>query len=399
MSDAVSDTDLKNRLKKMEKAFVEKFDKPPTVFVRAPGRVNLIGEHTDYNEGFVFPCAIDREMIVAASLNESGVVSAYSLDYDESTLFPVGHIAHSTEQPWTNYLRGVVDVVGRQVREIDGLNLVTSGNVPQGAGLSSSAAFEVALVSVIDVLYGLNLNKTAVALLAQKAENEFVGVQCGIMDQFVSAHGKKDAAIFIDCRSLEHKAVRLNLEANGYSIVITHSGVNRGLVNSEYNARRAECAEGVRTLAEITGRHLSSLRDISIGELNEHQDRLSDKVFRRCHHVISENARVTAAVDALEKGDIGHFGELMNASHLSLKNDFEVSVEQIDHLVQLTQAHKTVKGARLTGAGFGGCTVAIMETAGIDSYRREVIAPYEMHTGKKTAVYVCTAEAGVTSLS
>ena len=385
----------KDRIGEMQKAFVEKFGAAPSVIVRAPGRVNLIGEHTDYNEGFVFPAAIDREMIVAASTNESDVISAYSLDYDESVSFSVEQIAASAEHQWSNYLRGVVDVLVKKKYKIAGLNLVTSGNVPQGAGLSSSAAFEVALVSVLNLLYDLNIDKTEIALLAQKAENDFVGVQCGIMDQFVSALGEEDAAIMIDCRSLEYKVVPLKLEEKGYSIVITHSGVHRGLVNSEYNARRAECAEGVTRLAELTGRPLNSLRDVTLQDLFDHKNALADKVFRRSLHVVSENQRVLDAVSALENEDIDGFGTLMNESHESMKTNFEISTDEIDLLVGLTQKFAAARGARMTGAGFGGCTVAVIETSSINDYKDTVIAEYEKATGKQTSVYVCAAKKGV----
>lgn len=383
------------RINNLQETFLEKYGAQPKVIVRAPGRVNLIGEHTDYNEGFVFPAAIDREMIIAAAPSDDEIVSAYSLDYHEDVSFSTDEIPNNDDKHhWSAYLRGVVDVVTKNGGNIGGLNLVTSGNVPQGAGLSSSASFEVGLVTVLDALFSLNLSKKELALLAQKAENEFVGVQCGIMDQFVSAMGEEDSAIQIDCRSLEYRAVPLNLEKNGYSIVITHSGVHRGLVDSEYNARRNECLEGVRLLSQLRGAHLSSLRDVSLVDLSQHKESLPERIYRRCLHVVSENQRVLDAVAALENGDIQRFGYLMNESHESMKTNYEISTPEIDVLVKLTQALPATSGSRLTGAGFGGCTVSLIRSSEVDNYKNIVIPRYEKETGNQTSVYVCSAKQG-----
>lgn len=387
------------RINNLRQTFQEKFGSQPKVIVRAPGRVNLIGEHTDYNEGFVFPAAIDREMIIAAAPSEDEVVSAYSLDYSEDVSFSAIKIPNNDDKHhWSAYLRGVVDVVTKSGGKIGGLNLVTSGNVPQGAGLSSSASFEVGLVAVLDELFSLNLSKKDIALLAQKAENEFVGVQCGIMDQFVSSMGEEDSAIQIDCRSLEYRTVPLNLEKNGYSIVITHSGVHRGLVDSEYNARRKECVEGVKLLSQLKGEPLPSLRDVSLRDLSLHKESLPERTYRRCLHVVSENQRVLDAVDALEGGDIQRFGKLMNESHESMKTNYEISTPEIDVLVKLTQALPATSGSRLTGAGFGGCTVSLIRSSDVETYKNTVIPQYEKEVGKQTCVYVCSAKKGVSLL-
>lgn len=383
-----------DRLRFIRNSFQQQYGLPPQLMVRAPGRVNLIGEHTDYNEGFVFPAAIDREMIVAASASDSDRVRAFSLDYDKTDSFELENVGHSDEHAWSNYLRGVVDTLQKSGFKLKGLDVLLSGNVPQGAGLSSSAAFEVAVATVCNNIFDLGISKKDIALLAQKAENNFVGVQCGIMDQFISALGEEDAALMIDCKTLDFRAVPLRLSSSGYSIVITNSGVRRGLVDSEYNARRTECAQGAKLLSKLTGRPLSSLRDATLTDLEKHGSSLPDKVRKRSMHVVSENGRVLDAVKALEAGDIAHFGKLMNESHISMRDDFEISCPEINTLVDLSQAFSGVVGARLTGAGFGGCTVALVANDHVEGFKTSVIPTYEAKTGKTAELYVCTATAG-----
>lgn len=378
----------------LREAFSKQFGSEPLLVVRAPGRVNLIGEHTDYNEGFVFPAAIDREMLIAAGPSGDERVSALSMDYNELDVVDLKHIEHSEEHPWSNYFRAVLDILYKAGYELKGFNAVLSGNVPQGAGLSSSAAFEVAVATTCNALFDLGISKKDVALLSQKSENQFIGVQCGIMDQFISALGEDDSALMIDCKSLSYKAVPLRLATGGYSIVITNSGVRRGLVDSEYNARRNECSEGAKQLSRLTGRDIKTLRDARLEDLISHETSLPDKVFKRSKHVVSENQRVLDAVDALERGDIKRFGQLMNESHVSMKDDFEISCSEIDQLVEMSQNFPGVAGARLTGAGFGGCTVAIVESAQVQKFKEELIPKYESQTGKKAEVYVCSATAG-----
>lgn len=388
-----------SRVSAVTDAFIQQFHAKPQFVVRAPGRVNLIGEHTDYNEGFVFPTAIDREMIIAATPNGSDEIVAYSLDYQETDRFNLSGIGKSDEHPWADYLRGVLSTLQKRKFVVSGFNAVLAGNVPQGAGLSSSAAYEVAVVTLCNEIDELSIGGKDVALIAQQAENEFVDMQCGIMDQFISALGQEDAALMIDCRSLDYRAVPLKLSERGYSIVITNSGVRRGLVDSEYNARRSECADGVKLLSKLTGRNLNSLRDIEIGEFETHSGQLPAKVVQRCRHVISENKRVIDAVSALESSDLERFGKLMNQSHVSLRDDFEVSCSEVDQLVELSQKHPGVLGARMTGAGFGGCTVAIIANDAVDSFRKSVIPQYEKQTGRKTEIYVCASTAGAQLLT
>lgn len=394
---ALSNTLRPARLQPLMDAFSKQFGNQPQLLVRAPGRVNLIGEHTDYNEGFVFPAAIDREMMLAASMKDSDQVQVFSLDYGEFDSFDLNNLSHSETHPWSNYLRAVLDILQKAGHKLRGFDAVLSGNVPQGAGLSSSAAFEVAVATMCNTFFNLGISKKDIALLSQKAENQFIGVQCGIMDQFISALGDEDSALMIDCKTLDFKVVPLKLSHQGYSIVITNSGVRRGLVDSEYNARRQECSEGVRALSGLTGRVMNSLRDVSIANLEEHGDALPDKVRRRSRHVVTENQRVLDAVKALEAGDIKQFGKLMNESHESMRDDFEISCAEINRLVELSQAFEGVAGARLTGAGFGGCTVAIVENKQVENFKQVVIPKYENETGRTAEVYVCTATAGAES--
>jgi galactokinase len=391
-----------DRVEAVKAAFVEKFGAEPEFIVRAPGRVNLLGEHTDYNDGFVFPAAIDREMIIAASPKADRKdldVVLYSLDYEQEDTFNLNKLAKSPEHPWSDYARAMLYIWQACAFKTRAFNAVISGNVPQGAGLSSSAAYEVAVGALLNEMLALGIAPKQLALLAQKAENKFVGVQCGIMDQFISALGRKDAALLIDCRTLDFRPVPLRLAESGMAIVITHSGVRRGLVDSEYNARRAECQEAVKLLKEALGRDdIKALRDVSLAEFKKHAKALPKGVAKRAKHVISENERVLEAVEALQKGKLEAFGKLMNASHASLRDDYEVSCPELDALVELTQAHPGVVGARMTGAGFGGCTVALMSADAVEAFKSGVVPAYEERTGKKAEVYVCDAVAGASVL-
>lgn len=383
-----------SRIENLSQVFSQRFGSHPEFVVAAPGRVNLIGEHTDYNEGFVLPVAIDREMLIAARRNGGSTVNVFSADYQSADVFDLKHIRPNVEQPWANYLRGSLHVLLKDGFALHGFDAVLSGNVPQGAGLSSSAAYEVAVITLACALSGTTLDGKTRALLAQKAENEFIGVQCGIMDQFISALGRRGFALFLDCRSLEFQQIPLNLEQHDAAVVITNSGVKRGLVDSAYNARRDECDQGRQILSTLLGRQMSSLRDISEIEFRANEQSLPDTVARRCRHVITENARVEAAVSALSVGDLTEFGKLMNASHISLRDDFQVSHPDVDLLVDLTWRHPDVMGCRMTGAGFGGCTVAIMARSAIDSYISDVVPKYTTQTKREAQVFVCRSENG-----
>ena len=354
-------------------------------FARAPGRVNLIGEHTDYNDGFVFPMAIDREVLIAGRRRADRTVRLYSLEYRQASEFDLDDVRKDETAKWSNYFRGVVDVLQREGAALSGVDAVILGDVPQGAGLSSSAAFEVAALALLSALNGLSLSPERRAVLGQRAENEFVGVACGIMDQFISSAGKAGHGLFLDCRSLEYKHVPLRLE--NAAVVVVNTNKRRGLVDSEYNARRRECEEGARAFAAwIPG--VRALRDVSVGDFERHAGKLAPVVRKRCRHVVTECDRVLRTLEALERGDLAAFGRLMNESHDSLQGDFEVSCAELDLVVSIARSTPGVYGARMTGAGFGGCAVALVDAGAVDELARRIAAEYPGRTGLEPDVYV-----------
>lgn len=354
--------------------------------VRAPGRVNLLGEHTDYNQGFVFPMAIDAGIQIAGELNGTGRVNLYSLNYAAKESFLLEEITPSKSNTWVNYIKGVVWQFQKLGLQPQGADLVIQGNVPQGAGLSSSAALEVAAALLLDALHGWGLGAVDLVKLAQKAENEFVGVACGIMDQFASMLGQKDHALFLDCRSLEYEAVPLPLEKQGYAVAVVNSGVRRGLAGSEYNTRRQQCEEAVQRLQnELPG--VESLRDVSLVDLSL-VNQLPDPLARRARHVVMENARVQQGVTALKAGELEEFGRLLTASHKSLRDDYEVSCTELDLLVELALQVPGVLGSRMTGAGFGGCTIALVPQTSLPAFEKTVSEEYQRHTGIQPEIFV-----------
>lgn len=378
-------------LPNIRQRFAEIFGGEPVAVVRAPGRVNLIGEHTDYNDGYVLPVAIDRSVLVAAAPRDDRQVVIYALDFGESVEFSLDDIRHDQTKTWSNYQRGVAYFLEERGIKLPGLNAVVTGDVPIGSGLSSSAAVEVSMAYTWQVLTGFKLSRVELALLCQRAEHEFVGMNCGIMDQFVSALGQRDHALLIDCRSLHYQPVPLPAEA---AVVVADTMKRRGLLDSEYNTRRQECEEGVRILQRYLP-EARSLRDISAAQFVEYKAQLSEKVRKRCRHVIYENERVLRGVAALRAGDLDAFGWLMNESHSSLRNDYEVSCPELDIMVKAAWKVDGVYGSRMTGAGFGGCTVSLVAEEAIGDFRARVAAAYEEATGIVPQIYVCRAEDGV----
>ena len=366
-------------------AFQAAYGGSPEVVVAAPGRVNLIGEHTDYNDGFVMPVAIDRQIVIAAGRRPDRRIELRSLDMGGMASFSLDHITHDDQQRWSNYERGVAKIFLEASLAIGGLNAVITGDVPIGAGLSSSAAVEVATGYTFKTLYDLDLNRVQLALLAQRAENDFVGMRCGIMDQYISALGRANHALLIDCRSLDYRLVPLPA---GGSIIVCDTRVQRGLVDSEYNARRRECEAGARLLG------VEALRDVTPEELEARANELSPLTLKRCRHVVYENQRVLDGMAALEAGDLRAFGQLMYASHASLRDDYEVSCPQLDAMVEATREAPGVCGARMTGAGFGGCTVNLVDSAQAQAFAKQVTAAYTQATGLTPAIHVCKAEDG-----
>ncbi|MEJ6950978.1 galactokinase [Natronospora cellulosivora (SeqCode)] len=358
----------------------------------APGRVNLIGEHTDYNDGFVLPMAIEKDIRMAIQLREDQVVRAYSLDYEKEVLFSLLDLEFEEENMWINYIKGVIDELQKEDFELSGFNLIFTGNVPQGSGLSSSAALEVVTAYALAKLHDINIKAVEMALLSQRAENNFVGVNCGIMDQYISRLGKEDHALMIDCRSNEYELIPF--KSDDYKILISNSKVSRGLVDSEYNQRREECEAAVSFFQDKLDHNIKALRDISIEEYDKYASDLPELVAKRAKHVISENNRVLTASAALKNNDFDTFGKLMTESHRSLEEDYQVSCKELDLLVDLALKQKGVLGSRMTGAGFGGCTVTLIEEKYLDQFIANVSNEYQEETGISPDIYISSPANG-----
>ena len=374
----------------IEEVFQRIFTSPPEVVVRAPGRVNLIGEHTDYNEGFVLPAAIDRAITYAGRRRADRRVRVYSNDFQASAEFDLDNIQKASENTWSNFLRGVSKFLEADGHRLTGADIAFGGDVPREAGLSSSAAVEVGATAFWNKLLGLELDPVYVVKLSRRTENEFVGVPCGIMDQFISALGRRDHALFLDCRDLTYRHVPLRADVK---IVVCNSGVKRALAQSEYEVRLKECREAVKWIA-ATGRAVKSLRDVQPFDIEAAHGKMDNLLWRRAHHVVSENERVLEAVRVLESGDLERFGELMNQSHESLRHDYEVSSKELDTLVELARQQPGVLGARMTGAGFGGCTVNLVRADAAGGFAQAVAEGYEKALGLKAEIYVCRASDG-----
>jgi len=351
---------------------------------RAPGRVNLIGEHTDYNDGFVFPMALERFTAVAVRPREDRRVNVWSENMRDAFSFSLDENG-AKRGHWSDYIGGVAFVLEAEGTRLPGADLYVQSSVPVGAGLSSSAAVEIASALAFLSTAGRTLEPAALAGLGQRAENRFVGMQCGIMDQFVSVHGRQGHALFLDCRTLSYRQVPL--APGRVRIVICNSGVRHELGASAYNERRAQCREGVRML-QVAFPGVAALRDVTREQFEAAQDRLPETVRRRCRHVITENGRVLASVEALEGGDLPRFGGLMNASHESLRDDYQVSCRELDLLVDIARGLPGCLGARMTGGGFGGCTVNLLEAQAVDGFGREVARSYRRETGIEPEVHV-----------
>lgn len=368
--------------------FAEKFGYPATHTFQAPGRVNLIGEHTDYNAGFVLPCAIDYQTVISCATREDRQIRVIAADYDnQQDLFSLDEpITAYPGQQWANYVRGVVKHLQQRNPNFGGADMVISGNVPQGAGLSSSASLEVAVGTALARLYQLPLDGAQIALNGQEAENQFVGCNCGIMDQLISALGKTGHALLIDCRSLATQAVPM---PQGAAVIIINSNFKRTLVGSEYNTRREQCEAGARFFNQ------PALRDVTLETFNAVADQLDPVVAKRVRHVITENDRTEQAARALAAGDLQRMGVLMAHSHASMRDDFEITVPQIDLLVDIVKATIGEQGGvRMTGGGFGGCIVALVPESLVPSVRQAVAEQYQAQTGIKETFYVCTPSQG-----
>lgn len=356
--------------------------------IQAPGRVNLIGEHTDYNDGFVLPCAIDYQAIVAASRRDDNIVRVVAVDYDnEVNQFDITQPLEFDQQcMWVNYVRGVIKCLLDRGYVLGGADIVVSGNVPQGAGLSSSAALEVVIGQTFKALFDLSISQQEIALNGQQAENQFVGCNCGIMDQLISAEGEQNHALLIDCRSLVTTAVAM---PEDMAVVIINSNKKRGLVDSEYNTRRVQCEQ----TAAFFG--VPALRDVTLAMFTEREAELDVMVAKRARHVITENMRTELAAIALSNSNMAVLAELMAESHASMRDDFEITVPEIDTLVDMVKGVIGDQGGvRMTGGGFGGCIVALVPPTFVDAITAEVNAKYQAATGLQATIYVCKAMAG-----
>ncbi len=382
------DENMKDLIQNVANSFENVLGYKPTHVIQAPGRVNLIGEHTDYNDGFVLPCAINYQTVVAAAKRNDNLVRVVSVDYQDATdEFDITkEITFQQDKMWANYIRGVVKFLMARGYQISGADISVSGNVPQGAGLSSSAALEVVIGQTFKTLYNLEITQAEVALNGQQAENEFVGCNCGIMDQLISAEGKENHALLIDCRSLETQAVSM---PEDMAVVIINSNKKRGLVDSEYNTRREQCEEAARIFG------VKALRDVTIEQFNDRVSELDEMVAKRARHVITENNRTVEAAKALSAGDMKRMGELMAQSHASMRDDFEITVKEIDTIVDIVKAVIGDQGGvRMTGGGFGGCVVSLIPPTLVEAVTTAIAEQYEAATGLKESIYVCQAKDG-----
>jgi galactokinase len=352
----------------------------------APGRVNLIGEHTDYNDGFVLPMAIEREIIMLGQLRNDRLVQVFDLAYKAETNFFLDNLFPSKKDTWANYLMGVMDEIQKAGYPLQGANLIFISNIPQGAGLSSSAALEVGTALTMAKLNSLEIKPVEMAHLCRRAENNFVGVACGIMDQYVSCLGQKNYALFIDCRTNNYELIPFR--DSNYQIVICDSKIRRDLINSEYNKRREECKKATEFFTHRFGHKVQALRDVTIEEFKQYQEHLPETIARRARHVILENYRVQASKKAIEAGDYITFGQLMIESHQSLKVDYEVSCGELDLLVDLALKQEGVLGARMTGAGFGGCTVNLLKRENVNIFKKTIQKEYKRITGIIPDTYI-----------
>ena len=356
-----------------------------TRIFRAPGRVNLIGEHTDYNDGFVMPVALNFSTWATVSPLAPRKLQIFSENFNEHVEIDLDDKNLARRGHWSDYPIGVAVVIERAGYRLRGAKLHLRGEVPIGSGLSSSAAVEVATACALVANSGLHIDERELARLCQRAENEFVGARVGIMDQFVSLFGQAHKALLLDCRSLEFRLLPV---PDNVRLIICNTMVKHELASSAYNERRAQCEAGAKHL------NVAALRDAGLEQLEEHRNGMPEVVFRRCRHVITENARVLAAGEALEQVDLNRFGKLMAESHRSLRDDYEVSSDELDLMVELAQQVEGVYGARMTGGGFGGCTVNLVRTENVEEFRARVTEGYERVTNFKPEIYITTAANG-----
>jgi galactokinase len=376
------------------KQFQSIFQCAPELLSKAPGRVNLIGEHTDYNDGFVLPIAIENVVTILAAHRSDHEIHLFSVNFEEKTTFPISEpIDHDTEHPWSNYERGVIDQFLKQGRQLNGANFLIHGDVPIASGLSSSAAIEMATAMAFKNLKQINISDLNLIQLCQTAENEFVGMKCGIMDQFISCMGKAGHALFLDCRSLHYRLVPF--PSNEVSVVILNTKVKRELSGSEYNERRSRCEEAVKLLKKSLP-DISALRDVSIAQFERFKGQLPEIIRKRSEHVVYENERVCQFVEAMKQKDMNQMGTLLLQSHESLRNLYEVSCSELDTMVEIAMGVDGVIGARMTGAGFGGCAIAMVQKGHEEVLKDTICQQYPQKTSIQPEVYISSPAEGAT---
>jgi galactokinase len=374
-------------IKSFTDKFLEKYgnkDNKPALFF-SPGRVNLIGEHTDYNGGFVFPCALNYGTYLAVRKTSGNSLKFSTLNFNEDAVAEINGLFTKKGKTWINYPLGVINEFLKKNIKVSGMELLYFGDVPNGAGLSSSASIEMVTAVAVNDLFGTGIDTLEMVKMSQRAENQFVGMNCGIMDQFAVGFGKKDNAIFLNCDNLSYENVPFVL--NGYSLIITNTNKRRGLTDSKYNERRSECEKAVELLQKY--KPIRNLSELNTDEIPVLEKYISDPIVRkRAKHVISENGRVKEAVEVLKKNNIVRFGELMNQSHDSLKDDYEVTGNELDALVYEGRKLNGVIGTRMTGAGFGGCTVSIVEKESTPQFIKQLGEAYTKKTGLVADFYL-----------
>ena len=376
-------------IKKIKTSFLQKFGEDSTVF-RSPGRVNILGEHTDYNEGFVLPAAIDKSIYIAISKRADDIINLYAVDFDEAITADIKNVQKSTTQ-WPNYILGVVDQLQKKGFSLTGFNVVIDGDVPIGAGLSSSAAVECATIFALNNIFELGLSRLDMVPLAQKAEHVFAGVNCGIMDQFASMFGKKDHVIKLDCRSLDYEYVPFKLD--GYKIILLNTNVKHNLASSEYNTRRQQCEQGVSLIAKHHPA-IRSLRDVTIDMLRKYVEPIDPLIYKRCKYVVTENERLLGACEDLKRGDINALGKKMYDTHHGLSYFYSVSCKELDFLVSYVSKIPAVAGARMMGGGFGGCTINLVKEEAIDTLVKDISAAYAEAMGLPLTAHIASIENG-----
>ncbi len=371
--------------------FTSHFSSSPDIMAQAPGRINIIGEHTDYNGGFVLPAGVNRNIYAAVSRRNDKKVFLYSYDLNETAECSLTELFPTQNNFWANYVKGVLNELILTGQNISGINIVFGGDIPIGAGLSSSAALETVTAVAVNHIYNLNLKDWQIIHACWNAENNFVGMKCGVMDQFTSFMSKKDSILLLDCKSLEFAVIPF-IQKN-FRVVICNSNKKRELADSEYNKRRMECEEGVKFFNKLD-RSITYLRDVETQMFENHKHELDRIVAKRCEHVIQENIRVRKCVDAFENQEIDTAGELINASHDSLRDLFEVSCPELDILAEIAMKIKGCRGSRMMGAGFGGCTLNLVNREEVENFCHEITEEYINKTGIRPEIYVCEVEEG-----